>query len=111
VSAARTDKEFAMKINDSGSIKKPATATTSPGSAAAKGADKAAAASGAASDSVKLSSQGQALAAGSSTAVFDAKKVEEIKAAIANGSFQVDASKIADGLIDSVRDFVPSKRK
>jgi negative regulator of flagellin synthesis FlgM len=110
VSAARTDKEFAMKINDSGSIKKPATATTSPGSAAAKGADKAAA-SGAASDSVKLSSQGQALAAGSSTAVFDAKKVEEIKAAIANGSFQVDASKIADGLIDSVRDFVPSKRK
>lgn len=99
-----------MKINDSGSIKKPATATTSPGSAAAKGADKAAA-SGAASDSVKLSSQGQALAAGSSTAVFDAKKVEEIKAAIANGSFQVDASKIADGLIDSVRDFIPSKRK
>jgi negative regulator of flagellin synthesis FlgM len=110
VSAARTDKEFAMKINDSGSIKKSATATTSPGSAAAKGADKAAT-SGAASDSVKLSSQGQALAAGSSTAVFDAKKVEEIKAAIANGSFQVDASKIADGLIDSVKDFVPSKRK
>jgi negative regulator of flagellin synthesis FlgM len=99
-----------MNIHDSGSLKKPATATTSPGSAAAKGADKAAA-SGAASDSVKLSSQGQALAAGSSTAVFDAKKVEEIKAAIANGSFQVDASKIADGLIDSVRDFVPSKRK
>ena len=28
-----------------------------------------------------------------------------------NGSFQVDASKIADGLIDSVRDFIPSKRK
>lgn len=99
-----------MKINDSGSIKKPATPTTSSGSSAAKGADKTAA-TGVVSDSVKLSSQGQALAAGASTGVFDAKKVEEIKAAIANGTFQVDASKIADGLIDSVKDFVPTKRK
>jgi negative regulator of flagellin synthesis FlgM len=99
-----------MKINDSGSIKKPAASTVASQSAAAKGADKTGAA-GAASDSVRLSSQAQALSASASNGVFDAKKVEEIKAAIANGTFQVDASKIADGLIDSVKDFVPSKRK
>jgi negative regulator of flagellin synthesis FlgM len=110
VSAARTDKEFAMKINDSGSIKKPATPTTASASSAAKGADKTAD-SGAVSDSVQLSSGAQALAASTSTGVFDAKKVEAIKAAIANGTFQVDASKIADGLIDSVKDFIPQKRK
>jgi negative regulator of flagellin synthesis FlgM len=42
--------------------------------------------------------------------VFDTKKVEEIKAAIAGGQFQVDSAKIADGLIDSVRDMI-QKRK
>src|SRR5438309_243822 len=51
-----------MKINDSGSIKKPATATTASTSGAARGADTTSA-SGVSSDSVKLSSQGQALAA------------------------------------------------
>jgi negative regulator of flagellin synthesis FlgM len=111
VSIDSTDREFAMKINDSGSIKKPATPTVASGSTAAKSTEKAGATS-AASDSVKLSSQAQSLSAGASSAPFDAKKVAEIKAAIANGTFQIDASKIADGLIDSVRDATSTlKRK
>ena len=35
--------------------------------------------------------------------VFDADKVEAIKLAISNGEFQIDAGKIADGLIDTVQ--------
>jgi|SRR4051794_38253410 negative regulator of flagellin synthesis FlgM len=100
-----------MKINDSGSIKKPAAnsvAATQTG--ASKGAEKAAA-TAAATDNVRLSSQAKALSSTSSGGVFDAKKVEEIKAAIANGTFQVDASKVADGLIDSVKDLMNQKRK
>ena len=37
---------------------------------------------------------------------FDVKKVEEIKAAIASGQFQIDAEKVADGLIKSVSEFI-----
>lgn len=35
--------------------------------------------------------------------VIDASKVAEIKQAISEGRFQVDAEKVADGLIESVR--------
>lgn len=100
-----------MKINDSGSIKKPAaTGVAATQTGASKGAEKAAA-TNAATDNVRLSKEAKALSSTSSTGVFDARKVEEIKAAIANGSFQVDASKIADGLIDSVKDLIVQKRK
>ena len=98
-----------MKINDS--IKKTAsrsvgTTQTSPGKSTEK-AD----ASKAAPDNVHLSSQLKSLAgqaAGSS--VFDTRKVEEIKAAIAGGKFLVNAEKVADGLIDTVKDLI-HKRK
>jgi negative regulator of flagellin synthesis FlgM len=99
-----------MKINDSSSISKPAA--TSVGAAqtgANRAADKAGAVA-AGSDNVRLSSQAKALSSTSTGGVFDTKKVEEIKAAIASGQFQVDAGKIADGLIDSVRDMI-QKRK
>ena len=100
-----------MKINDSGSIKKPAaTSVAATQAGASKGAEKAAV-TAAAPDNVRLSSQAKALSSTSSTGVFDARKVEEIKAAIANGTFQVDASKVADGLIDSVKDLMNQKRK
>lgn len=59
-----------------------------------------------ASTKVSLSEASQAsLAVGVSTdeQVFDSNKVEQIKAAMANGQFQVNSSKIADGLLDSVR--------
>ncbi|MFZ4699528.1 MAG: flagellar biosynthesis anti-sigma factor FlgM [Candidatus Methylumidiphilus sp.] len=38
--------------------------------------------------------------------VFDADKVEQIKTAIASGQFQVDPSKVADGLLQSVKDLL-----
>jgi len=55
-------------------------------------------------DNVRLSSQAQSLDAGSS--VFDANKVEEIKAAIAGGQFQVNPEKVASGLINNVSDLL-----
>jgi negative regulator of flagellin synthesis FlgM len=99
-----------MKINDSSSIKKPAANGVAADKAgASRAADKAGAVA-AGADNVRLSSQAKALSSPSTGGVFDTKKVEEIKAAIASGQFQVDAAKIADGLIDSVRDMI-QKRK
>lgn len=99
-----------MKINDSSSIKKPAaTGVAADKAGANRAADKAGAVA-AGADNVRLSSQAKTLASTSTGGVFDAKKVEEIKAAIAGGQFQVDAARIADGLIDSVRDMI-QKRK
>lgn len=63
------------------------------------------------SDSVKLSSQYQALeskvAAGDS---FNAQKVEEIKAAIASGQFQINPEKVAAGLIDTVQSLLSTRK-
>lgn len=98
-----------MKINDS--IKKTATLGVGTAQAApGKSADKAAP-TAAASGNVQLSSQLKALTeqvAGAS--VFDTKKVEEIKAAITEGRFQVNAEKVAEGLMESVKDLI-HKRK
>lgn len=59
------------------------------------------------SEKVELSSLSSSLvkaeAAMESTPVVDRKRVDEIRQAIAEGRFQVDANRIADGLIDSVR--------
>ena len=38
--------------------------------------------------------------------VYDAEKVEAIKLAISNGQFQIHPEKIADGLIDTVKDLL-----
>ena len=43
--------------------------------------------------------------------VVDAGRVAEIKQAMAEGRFQVDASKVADGLIDSVRQMIASQAR
>ena len=98
-----------MKIDDSfkktGSVGVASASTSS-----SKGAEKTAAVSTAtagASDSVKISAQAQALS-GDST--FDLKKVSEIKAAIASGTFQVNPEKVANGLIDTVRDLLSSRK-
>ncbi len=48
--------------------------------------------------------------AASSTPVVDTKKVAEIKQAISEGRFQVNASAVADGLIASVRDLVGARQ-
>jgi negative regulator of flagellin synthesis FlgM len=107
-------KDTAVKINDTlkNNAGIPAANTPAPN---AKSSDAAAAASAAttsaAGDTVRLSSQGQAMATGSTNQVFDSKKVERIKAAIADGHFQVNSEKVADGLLDTVRDLLHSRKR
>lgn len=63
------------------------------------------------SDNVTLSSQAQALGVQvSNTGTFDAKKVDEIKAAIAGGQFQVSAERVADGLMSTVKDLISTQK-
>jgi negative regulator of flagellin synthesis FlgM len=97
-----------VKINDP--VKKTAGLTTGTAQAGAgKSADKAGPvqSDSAPAVNVHLSAQAQALASQvASSSVFDANKVEEIKAAIASGSFQVDA----EGLMDTVRDLIQSRK-
>jgi negative regulator of flagellin synthesis FlgM len=42
--------------------------------------------------------------------VFDAEKVAAIKSAIADGRFKVSSEKVADGLIESVKDLLNTKK-
>lgn len=101
-----------MKIDDS--LKKTAgvsvgTTQTRPG----KGADKTGSlgnAPAAESGSVHLSSKLESLAQLGGNSVFDAGKVEEIKAAIAAGTFQVDPEKVANGLLDTVNDLIHTRK-
>lgn len=100
-----------MKIYDAS--KQPGLGVITSQTRSGKGTEKAATAktSRAAGDTVSLSSQSQALAGVSNDAsVFDVSKVQEIKEAIASGRFQVDAGKVADGLIDTVKDLIRPSR-
>lgn len=104
-----------MKINDTLKNNAGVQANATP-PATPKGADNAAAAAAAATtpaatDTVRLSQQGKAMAAGSTNQVFDTKKVERIKAAIADGQFQVNSEKVADGLLETVRDLLHSRKR
>ncbi len=94
-----------MKIDDAGK-KAPGLNTVANQGRAAKSAEKVGVekTAGKATETVSLSTQSQALAgvAGSGP-VFDVKKVQEVKDAIASGRFSVDAGKVADGLLDMAR--------
>ena len=97
-----------MKIDDSvkktGSLGVGATQTR-----AGKGVSKTSTNS-TSSDNVHISSQLQGLEGQvASSSVFDANKVEEIKAAIAGGQFQVDPEKVASGLISNVTDLLQAR--
>ncbi|MBV6321293.1 flagellar biosynthesis anti-sigma factor FlgM [Duganella violaceipulchra] len=104
-----------MKINDTLKSTTGLPSSTPASTSTARGADKAAApATPATSDNVRLSPQGQALAAsaaGGASTVFDTKKVERIKLAIADGQFQVNSEKVADGLLDTVKDLLHSRKR
>ncbi|MBL8471689.1 MAG: flagellar biosynthesis anti-sigma factor FlgM [Rhodocyclaceae bacterium] len=47
----------------------------------------------------------------SNTPVVDTGKVEKIRAAIADGSFKVDANKVADGLIASTQQMLSAQAR
>ena len=97
-----------MKIEDS--IKKPSAlgvGTKQTPSAASQGAEKTTGSGATSSVNVSLSSQLQALSSTvANSSVFDSGKVNEIKAAIAEGRFQVNADKVAEGLMATVRDLI-----
>lgn len=94
-----------MQINDAGPLKKPVTPAPAPAASNSRATEKTnISPTVVVSDNVRLSKPAKELAAGASTGVFDSKKVAEIKAAIADGTFKIDASKIATGLIDSVKE-------
>jgi negative regulator of flagellin synthesis FlgM len=102
-----------VKINDTLKGTQGLQQQTQTTAANAKQAEKAAAtAAPAQTDSVRLSSQAQATSGtGKANEVFDAKKVERIKMAIADGQFQVNSERIADGLLDTVRDLLHSRNR
>jgi negative regulator of flagellin synthesis FlgM len=103
-----------VKINDTLKSTTGLPAANATATSTARGADKAAPAPTAtSSDNVRLSPQGQAMAASAAggNAVFDTKKVERIKLAIADGQFQVNSEKVADGLLDTVKDLLHSRKR
>lgn len=110
VSVPKTSKGDAVPIIDSikSSPNLPVGQTPTP---TAKAAEKAPAVP-VATDSVQLSSQLQSLEGKiANSSVFDAKKVEKIKLAIADGQFQVNSEKVADGLLQTVKDLLHSRQR
>lgn len=83
--------------------------TAAPASKPAKTSESARPAS-AASEAVTLSDSAK-LAAAESSAPLDIARIEEIKQAIAEGRFKINASAIADRLIESARDILDTQKK
>ncbi len=60
---------------------------------------------------VRISDQVQALSGHMTSKIgaFDSKKVDEIKTAITEGRFEVNAEKVADGVLQTVTDLIRSR--
>ena len=99
-----------MKIESTGKSVAP-TATSEPRSRPAAAPNTP---STNATDKVELSSLSASLqkaeATIAETPVVNKQRVDEIKSAIANGDFKIDANRIAEGLISSVREMLAASR-
>jgi negative regulator of flagellin synthesis FlgM len=63
------------------------------------------------SESVQLSGVSAQLQSTGEAAPFDVSRVSQIKQAIADGKFQINAGAIADRLISSARELVDAQRR
>lgn len=102
-----------MKINDSINTKVDLVDKVSTGKAGANAGAKTTQTAAKSGESVTLSPMSVQLQSIQSevsvNGVFDVEKVDAIKSAIASGQFKVDAEKVADGLIDTVKDLLKPK--
>ncbi|MHB1174833.1 MAG: flagellar biosynthesis anti-sigma factor FlgM [Sulfuriferula sp.] len=102
-----------MKINDSKKSislplgQTPASAGNKTGKAGAAPTPAAASLKSSSTSSAQLQSLQGAIAGGE---VFDAGKVEAIKSAIADGKFKVNAGKVADGLLTTVKNLLQARK-
>jgi len=109
--------EHSMKINQTG---KPLPAnsageSTARSPAAKSGGQPGSPAPAADSTSVQLGATGSQLreleSSIASASVVDSQKVSEIKQAISEGRFQVNAEVVADRLIDTVQDLITASAR
>ena len=95
-----------MKIDNSaktiGTVPGPSVARTPVTRSAATGVKTGVAAAGASTTVVSTA----LYAASGAEGTFDVQKVAEIRQAIRDGRFQINPERIADGLINSVRDMM-----
>lgn len=99
-----------MKIDNStknvGSLQSPSGGRTAGVRTGATGAGKASPPTGQSATVVSAS----LLAVSGSEAAFNSQKVSEIRQAISEGRFQINPERIADGLINSVREMLDQNR-
>lgn len=102
-----------MKIDDA--LNKAAGTPLAPAQARTEKAPEKADVHATPSHNVQISSLSSQLQAMQSTqasgAVFETKKVEAIKLAISEGRFQVNSEKVADGLLETVKDLLNSRKR
>lgn len=95
-----------MKIDSS--TKTVGSTGTSAGARTRPGGNSGATAASVGATTASLGGLQEAQAALDSTPVVNTDRIAEIKQAIAEGRFQVNPERIADGLIDSVRQMLSS---
>lgn len=90
-----------LHLKSVGGLATPATGRTSAGAQAAPAAQTSSQAAAAAAPEVLV---GRSISGDGQT--FDVARIAQIRAAIADGSFRVDAEAVAEGLIATVRDLI-----